>query len=84
MGQLEDMAMFVRIVEAGSITKAAEQLNIAKSAVSRRLKDLEARLGTQLISRTTRHSHLTQAGEQYYQQVNSISDGSAAFYVDHG
>ena len=42
------------------------------SAVSRRLKDLEARLGTQLISRTTRHSHLTQAGEQYYQQVNSI------------
>lgn len=72
MGQLEDMAMFVRIVEAGSITKAAEQLNIAKSAVSRRLKDLEARLGTQLISRTTRHSHLTQTGEQYYQQVNSI------------
>lgn len=43
MGQLEDMAMFVRIVEAGSITKAAEQLNIAKSAVSRRLKDLETR-----------------------------------------
>ena len=72
MGQLEDMAMFVRIVEAGSITKAAEQLNIAKSAVSRRLKELETRLGNQLISRTTRHSHLTQAGEQYYQQVNSI------------
>ena len=72
MGQLEDMAMFVRIVEAGSITKAAEQLNIAKSAVSRRLKELEARLGSQLISRTTRHSKLTQAGEQYYQQVNHI------------
>ncbi|MFP3353653.1 LysR family transcriptional regulator, partial [Pseudoalteromonas sp. SIMBA_153] len=46
MGQLEDMAMFVRIVEAGSITKAAEQLNIAKSAVSRRLKELEERLGS--------------------------------------
>ncbi len=72
MGQLEDMAMFVRIVEAGSITKAAEQLNIAKSAVSRRLKELETRLGSQLISRTTRQSHLTQAGEQYYQQVNNI------------
>lgn len=72
MGQLEDMAMFVRIVEAGSITKAAEQLNIAKSAVSRRLKDLETRLGSQLISRTTRHSKLTQAGEHYYQQVNRI------------
>ncbi|SJN16093.1 LysR family transcriptional regulator [Psychrobacter sp. JB385] len=72
MGQLEDMAMFVRIVEAGSITKAAEQLNIAKSAVSRRLKELETRLGSQLISRTTRQSHLTQAGEQYYQKVNDI------------
>ncbi|GAF59452.1 transcriptional regulator, LysR family [Psychrobacter sp. JCM 18902] len=72
MGQLEDMAMFVRIVEAGSITKAAEQLNIAKSAVSRRLKELETRLGSQLISRTTRQSSLTQAGEQYYQKVHHI------------
>ncbi|MGP5495280.1 LysR family transcriptional regulator [Psychrobacter celer] len=72
MGQLEDMAMFVRIVEAGSITKAAEQLNIAKSAVSRRLKELETRLGSQLISRTTRQSNLTQAGEQYYRQVTHI------------
>lgn len=72
MGQLEDMAMFVRIVEAGSITKAADQLNIAKSAVSRRLKELESRLGAQLISRTTRQSNLTQAGEHYYQQACSI------------
>ena len=72
MGQLEDMTMFVRIVEAGSITKAAEQLNIAKSAVSRRLKELEMRLGSQLISRTTRQSNLTQAGEQYYQKVSNI------------
>ena len=72
MGQLEDMAMFVRIVEAGSITKAADQLNIAKSAVSRRLKDLESRLGSQLISRTTRHSNLTEAGEHYYRRACSI------------
>ncbi len=72
MGQLEDMTMFVRIVEAGSITKAAEQLNIAKSAVSRRLKELETRLGSQLINRTTRQSSLTQVGEQYYQRVSNI------------
>ena len=72
MGQLEDMAMFVRIVDAGSITKAADQLDIAKSAVSRRLKDLETRLGTQLMSRTTRQSHLTEAGVHYYQRANSI------------
>src|SRR5690606_19140760 len=72
MGQLEDMAMFVRIVDAGSITKAAEQLNTAKSAVSRRLKELETRLGSQLISRTTRQSNLTEAGELYYERTNSI------------
>lgn len=72
MGQLEDMAMFVRIVEAGSITCAAEQLSIAKSAVSRRLKELERRLGAQLISRTTRQSNLTAAGEQYYLRANQI------------
>lgn len=72
MGQLEDMAMFVRIVDAGSITKAAEQLNIAKSAVSRRLKELESRLGLQLISRTTRQSNLTQVGAHYYRQACNI------------
>lgn len=74
MGQLEDMAMFVHIVNAGSISKAAEQLGIAKSAVSRRLKDLETRLGEQLLSRTTRKSKLTASGEQYYQRASSILD----------
>ncbi|MGK0373063.1 MAG: DNA-binding transcriptional LysR family regulator, partial [Glaciecola sp.] len=37
MGQLEDMHIFLRVVETGGITKAAEQMNIAKSAVSKRL-----------------------------------------------
>lgn len=68
MGQLEDMQVFVRVVEAGGIGKAAEQLNLAKSAVSRRLADLEARLSTQLINRTTRQSSLTEAGRLYYEQ----------------
>lgn len=72
MGQLEDMAIFVRIVDAGSITKAAEQLGIAKSAISRRLKSLETRLDSQLLSRTTRRSNLTEAGEYYYLRANSI------------
>lgn len=74
MGQLEDMAMFVRIVDAGGITKAADQLDLAKSAVSRRLSDLESRLNSQLISRTTRKSTLTQAGEAYYQRARNILD----------
>jgi len=43
-----------------------------KTKLSRRLKELETRLGSQLISRTTRQSNLTQAGEQYYQKVHHI------------
>ncbi len=55
MGQLEDIQVFIRVVESGGIGKAADQLNLAKSAVSRRLADLEARLETKLIHRTTRN-----------------------------
>lgn len=74
MGQLEDMQVFIRVVEALGISRAAEQLGIAKSAVSRRLSDLEARLGTQLINRTTRTSSLTEAGQRYYQQALKVVD----------
>ena len=72
MGQLEDMHVFVRIVEAGTISLAANQLNLAKSAVSKRLSDLEKRLGTKLINRTTRTSSLSEAGNQYYQRVKLL------------
>ena len=74
MGQLEDMAMFVRIVEAGGIGKAAGQLNLAKSAVSRRLVELESRLETRLLIRTTRKSKLTDAGLTYYQGALKVLD----------
>lgn len=67
MSQLEEMRNFVRIVESGSISKAAEQLGIAKSGVSRRLVELEKRLGTLLLNRTTRRSSLTETGRTYYE-----------------
>lgn len=66
MNQLEEMRSFVRVVEAGGISKAAEQLGLAKSGVSRRLADLENRLGVRLLNRTTRRSSLTEAGQAYY------------------
>lgn len=72
MGQLEDMALFVRIIDTGSITATADQLNLAKSAVSRRLMILESNLGVQLLNRTTRKSSLTEAGLTYYQQAQGI------------
>jgi DNA-binding transcriptional LysR family regulator len=66
MSQLDEMHVFARIVEAGGISRAAEQLGVAKSGVSRRLAELEKRLGVRLINRTTRQSSLTEAGRAYY------------------
>ncbi len=77
MNQFEDMQTFVRIVEAGSITKAAEQLNTAKSAVSKRLSALEKRLAVKLLIRTTRSQTLTDSGSSYYQQCLRIIDDVA-------
>ncbi len=67
MGQLEDMRIFVRVVEAGGVGKAADQLGLAKSGVSRSLVSLENRLGVQLINRTTRRISLSGVGREYYQ-----------------
>lgn len=66
------MNLFVRIVENGSITATADQMNIAKSAVSRRLMELENRLGVQLLNRTTRKSSLTEAGQTFYRHAQNI------------
>ena len=77
MGQLEDMTTFIRVVDAGGISRAAEQLGIAKSAVSRRLVDLETRLGIRLLNRTTRTSSLTEAGRSFYERSIKIIDDIA-------
>lgn len=68
MGQIEDLRAFVRIVEQGSIGKAAEQTGIAKSAMSRKLRLLEERMQAVLIARTTRQWALTEAGREYYER----------------
>lgn len=60
------MQIFVGVVETGSISAAADRLNLAKSAVSRRLAELESRLGVSLIHRTTRRLNLTDSGRAYY------------------
>ena len=72
MDRFEDMRCFVRVAELQSVTRAAEALNLAPSAVSRRLKELEARLGAQLLSRTTRRMSLTEAGQVYFRRCQRI------------
>jgi len=72
MDRFADMQMFVSVVEAGSISGAADRLGLAKSAVSRRLAELEARLEVQLLQRTTRRLNLTESGRAYYERCRQI------------
>ena len=72
MDRFGDMQTFVILVETGSISRTAERLSVAKSAVSRRLSDLEARLGVQLFQRTTRKLHLTDSGQSFYERAVRI------------
>ena len=57
-----DLALFARVAESGSFTKAAERLKLPKSTVSRRLSALETQLGERLLQRTTRKLTLTEFG----------------------
>jgi DNA-binding transcriptional LysR family regulator len=59
---LEDLRTFVEVADAGGVTPGARRLGLAKAIVSRRLARLEAELGVQLLSRTTRGTALTEAG----------------------
>src|SRR5271155_3090945 len=72
MSLFDDMTVFVRAVEAGSFSGAAQQLGIAKSIVSRRIVSLESRLRTSMFHRTTRHLSLTETGQAYYERARRI------------
>ncbi len=72
MDRFEEMQTFVGVVDAGSFSAAAERLRLAKSAVSRRVAELEARLGTQLLNRTTRRLSLTDSGRQFYDRATRV------------
>lgn len=75
MSKFHEIQAFTQIVESGSITAAAERLDIAKSAVSRRLAELEARLGVELFHRSTRKLTLTDSGRGFYERtVRILSD----------
>ena len=66
LDDLTDIAFFVSLVDAGSITAASRRLSVSSAAVSRRLAKLEERLGIGLIIRNTRHFHLSDSGQIYY------------------
>ena len=74
----EELTVFVQVVENGSFSRAAKQLSMANSAVSRVVKRLEEKLGVNLINRTTRQLRLTEEGSQYFRRVQKILQEMAA------
>ena len=63
---------FISVVDTGSFNQAAELLNASTAAVSRRVSGLETALDVRLLNRTTRRVELTEAGQQFYQDVVNI------------
>lgn len=72
MDKFVSMEIFVAVVEAGSLTAAAERFEISSAMVGKHIRSLEARLGTRLLTRTTRRQSLTEIGRQYYEQCRRI------------
>jgi len=72
MGQMEDLKLYVQVVEQGSISKAASILRIAKSAVSRRISILEERYSSVLIDRTPGKWEITKVGLDLYQRSRAL------------
>ncbi|WER50805.1 LysR family transcriptional regulator [Cupriavidus sp. WKF15] len=71
-GLIHALRAFVRVVDSGSFTAAAEQMNLTTAQVSRLVTDLEKRLGAKLLQRTTRHRALTDAGADYAKRCREI------------
>lgn len=68
MEHLSDIAVFVRVVEAGSFTAAADKLGLSQSAVSKSVNRLEERMGTRLLNRSTHRLSLTEAGAALHER----------------
>jgi DNA-binding transcriptional LysR family regulator len=72
VAQMQDAETFVAIVDANGLSAAARQLGCTQPTVSRQLAALEARLGVQLLERTTRRLRLTTAGRTYYERCRDL------------
>ncbi len=75
MGRYEQLEAFVEVVDQQSFSAAGEKMGLVKSVLSRRVSELENRLGVKLLNRTTRKLSLTGAGEQLYQQSSLLLSG---------
>ncbi|MDW6005443.1 LysR family transcriptional regulator [Vibrio mangrovi] len=74
MDKIEAMKRFISVAQTGSFTRASEQLNVPKSAISTSISKLEEHLQTRLLYRSTRQVSLSEAGERYYIQCLRLLD----------
>lgn len=75
MDRFQSMQLFTRIVELGSFTRAAGALDIPRATATHAMKELEARLGTRLLERTTRQVRPTLDGQAFYERcVHLLAD----------
>lgn len=72
MKDLNDLYYFAKVVEYGGFTAASDELKITKSLISRRIAELEKRLGVKLLQRTTRQIAMTEVGKTYYQHCKAM------------
>ena len=83
MDRLDVMRLYTRIVDRGSFTLAAQDLEVPRSTATQVIKELETRLGVRLLQRTTRSVRSTLDGEAYYQRcvaiLGEIEDAESAF-----
>lgn len=69
MDQIQAMRVFVRVVEAGNFTRAADSLDLPKGTVTKQIQALEARVRVKLLNRTTRRVTVTPDGAAYYERA---------------
>ena len=72
MDRFQEMQIFMAVAEAEGFAAAARRLNISPPSVTRAIAGMEERIGTQLLSRTTRSLHLTEAGQRYLEDCRRI------------
>ncbi|WP_122223571.1 LysR family transcriptional regulator [Pseudomonas syringae group genomosp. 3] len=72
MDRWTEASLLVEIAEQGTMRKAAEALNISAASATRSLRNLEARLGAQLVKRNTRETQLTSTGEELYRRCKLL------------
>lgn len=77
MDRLTEMEVFVAVVEAAGFTEAGRRLNLSKSAVSKHVAALEARLGARLLNRTTRRVSPTDIGHAYFDKAKNALSAAA-------